>query len=299
MAEELMHMPSAVVDMLKPEQLAAMGTTVRHYAVQNNLLVQFKEDAPPYCMVEGWQFAGGLLGLTPISHEPVKTSEKENIYVVYHKVKRTGKNGQVYFKEEILYLSTLKWEDHEMARWRQEYQISRELVRGHFNYKCGTDIVRASDGQVMARGFATCSNLEEKKVTFDEYAIASMAQTRSIGKGFRSLLGWVMKSAGIATTPLEEMEGMQPEVVSGKPEAEDGRQDFEDEKMPKLIDQLKTGKITLDVVDRHYRLTDKQRADIDAALSKQAEATPKPEAAATAQPAAPEKKTRRKPSKSK
>src|SRR6185369_14512327 len=44
------------------------------------------------------------------------------------------------------------------------------------------------------------------KRRFDEYAIASMAQTRAIGKGFRNLLGWLMKAAGVEATPAEEMD---------------------------------------------------------------------------------------------
>jgi len=57
----------------------------------------------------------------------------------------------------------------------------------------------------VGRGDALCSNKEEKKKSFDEYAILSMAQTRAIGKAFRNKLGWVMKLAGYESTPSEEM----------------------------------------------------------------------------------------------
>jgi len=37
-------------------------------------------------------------------------------------------------------------------------------------------------------------------------AICSMAQTRATGKAFRNILGWLMKAAGFAATPAEEMD---------------------------------------------------------------------------------------------
>lgn len=298
MEEGLMHMPTGVVDLMRPDQLGAMGASVRRYAEQNNLLVQFTKDGAPYCMVEGWQFAGGLLGLTPISGEPVRISGKENIYVVYHKVKKIGKNNQAYFKDEVLYLSTLRWEDQEMARWRQEYDVQREVIREYFNYKCTTDIVRVADGKLISRGHSTCSNLEQAKITFDEYAINSMSQTRSIGKGYRSIIGWIMKAAGIATTPLEEMEGFQDAKVE---EVKDTRGTLDDKvQIPRVVEQIKAGKVDLEMIDRHYILTDAQRAILEAAGTVQASTPAEPEKPATAQqvqPQAPAEKKRRRPSK--
>lgn len=61
-------------------------------------------------------------------------------------------------------------------------------------------------GEVVGYGFAICSNKESKKKSFDEYAIASMAQTRAIGKAYRNKMGWVMKLAGYSSTPAEEMQ---------------------------------------------------------------------------------------------
>lgn len=60
-------------------------------------------------------------------------------------------------------------------------------------------------GQAVGIGYAVCSNKEAKKKSFDEYAVLSMAQTRAIGKAYRNKIGWIMKLAGYATTPAEEM----------------------------------------------------------------------------------------------
>lgn len=59
---------------------------------------------------------------------------------------------------------------------------------------------------VMSSGVAICSNKEAGKANFAEFAIASMAQTRAIGKAYRIYLGWIMKMAGFESTPLEEMQ---------------------------------------------------------------------------------------------
>lgn len=61
---------------------------------------------------------------------------------------------------------------------------------------------------LISRGDAVCSSSEikaGKQVRTDEYAILSMAQTRAIGKAFRNKIGWIMKLAGFASTPSEEM----------------------------------------------------------------------------------------------
>lgn len=67
-----------------------------------------------------------------------------------------------------------------------------------------------SGERIVSRGFAVCSDKESKKKSFDEYAVASMAQTRAIGKAYRMLLGWLMKMAGYEGTPAEEMKEEAP-----------------------------------------------------------------------------------------
>jgi hypothetical protein len=73
-------------------------------------------------------------------------------------------------------------------------------------YSSWVEVKRISDGKVMSKGFAVCSNKEQSKKFFDEYAICSMAQTRAEGKAFRMLLSWLMKAAGFEATPAEEMD---------------------------------------------------------------------------------------------
>jgi roadblock/LC7 domain-containing protein len=73
-----------------------------------------------------------------------------------------------------------------------------------YAYQVKVEIVDKSE-KVVGIGFAMCSNAEDKKKSFDEYAVMSMAQTRAIGKAYRNIIGWVMKMSGYEGTPAEEM----------------------------------------------------------------------------------------------
>jgi hypothetical protein len=72
-------------------------------------------------------------------------------------------------------------------------------------YKASAEVFHVATGTLISRGFAICSNKESKKIGFDEYAVASMAQTRAIGKAYRNNLSWLMKLAGFEGTPVEEI----------------------------------------------------------------------------------------------
>lgn len=78
-------------------------------------------------------------------------------------------------------------------------------------FSAWVEVKRISDGKVMSKGYAICSNKEGSKKYFDEYAICSMAQTRAVGKAFRMLLSWLMKAAGFEATPAEEMDFVKVE----------------------------------------------------------------------------------------
>jgi hypothetical protein len=75
--------------------------------------------------------------------------------------------------------------------------------------------------QTVGAGFAVCSNKESGKKFYQEFAIASMAQTRAVGKAYRNLLAWIIRAAGYEPTPAEEMEysGNVPTPAPASPEA--------------------------------------------------------------------------------
>lgn len=137
-------------DLGNVKSVIAMADVLKDHIVNQNLYTPISQKN--YAHVEGWQFAGGLLGLMPI----------------------------VTSVEDLSKTGEMKW-------------------------KATVEIVNQKTDKVVGRGFAICSNKENRKKSFDEYAILSMAQTRAIGKGYRNLIGWVMKAAGYEGTPSEEM----------------------------------------------------------------------------------------------
>lgn len=88
---------------------------------------------------------------------------------------------------------------------KEVLHVAPESLDGkEFKYSATAEIFN-DQGILVGRGFAICSNKESKKKVFDEYAIASMAQTRAIGKAFRNKLAWIVRMAGYEATPAEEI----------------------------------------------------------------------------------------------
>jgi hypothetical protein len=73
-------------------------------------------------------------------------------------------------------------------------------------YQACVELINLRNDQKVGGGFAICSNKEPGKRGYQEFAIASMAQTRAVGKAYRNILAWVIKAAGYEATPAEEME---------------------------------------------------------------------------------------------
>lgn len=85
-------------------------------------------------------------------------------------------------------------------------------------YKYRAEVtLRDRDNNIVGSGMAICTNREAGKSNFDEYAVASMAQTRAVGKAFRMKLGWLLKIAGYETTPAEEMDAVVAQPAEEKP----------------------------------------------------------------------------------
>lgn len=195
-------------DIAKPEQISKMANVVKAYVVKNNLYVRIVDKN--YVLVEGWQFAGGLMGLFP---------------------------------------KVVKVEDLGNNKWLAQ-----------------VDIVSQRDGSVASSGFAICSKEENKKKSFDEYAILSMAQTRAIGKAYRNLIGWVMKLAGYEATPAEEIkitanQKLENEINSSKQEQTAGKKVEElkklltgktdEEKLKFLKDKIGINLKSFEITEKH------------------------------------------------
>lgn len=103
-----------------------------------------------------------------------------------------------------------------------------------FKYRAEVVLVD-KDNNKVGSGVAICSNKEPGKCNFAEYAVASMAQTRAVGKAFRMKIGWLLKVAGYETTPSEEMDVMNGQAV------ETDEQSYE-RKRKEAIKKLETSK---------------------------------------------------------
>src|SRR5688572_27337598 len=81
-------------------------------------------------------------------------------------------------------------------------------------YEAKVTLLNVRSSQTVGAGFAICSNKEDSKKYYQEFAIASMAQTRAIGKAYRNILAWIIRAAGYEPTPAEEMDytGNTPDV---------------------------------------------------------------------------------------
>lgn len=79
---------------------------------------------------------------------------------------------------------------------------------GEYKYQAEVKLLNLRSQQVVGSGFAICSNKEFGKKAYQEFAIASMAQTRAIGKAYRNILAWIIRAAGYEPTPAEEMDYM-------------------------------------------------------------------------------------------
>lgn len=92
-------------------------------------------------------------------------------------------------------------------RLRELENLSKDHI---YKYRAIVDIIDYKNDKIVSTGVAICSKEEGGKNYFEEYAIASMAQTRATGKAFRLCLGWLLKASGYDATPAEEMQQHEP-----------------------------------------------------------------------------------------
>jgi hypothetical protein len=89
------------------------------------------------------------------------------------------------------------------------------------SYIATVELVRMSDGVVVARASAECGMDERTWADRARYARRSMAATRATGKACRLAFSWIMALAGFEATPAEEMpEHESPRDVTPKRQAQ-------------------------------------------------------------------------------
>lgn len=162
-AKGALSLSSKPVEITDPAALEKFSKTLKKFIVQQGLFSKIENKN--YVNVEGWQFAGGVMG----------------VFARVSDLKRIDDGNEIKYRAEV-----------------ELYQPKTDLIVGY--------------------GVAICSNKESGKGKKDEYVIASMAQTRAIGKAYRNSFAWLMKMAGYETTPAEEATGasvsnLEPDVL--------------------------------------------------------------------------------------
>lgn len=88
------------------------------------------------------------------------------------------------------------------TEWTKPIERSGKI----FGYEARVVVLK--DGVVISSAEGMCTREEKRWGQADEYAIRSMAQTRTGAKALRNAFGWVAELAGMKSTPAEEMESV-------------------------------------------------------------------------------------------
>ncbi len=98
-----------------------------------------------------------------------------------------------------------------------EIEWTKILPNGGYEARA---VVRRN-GEIISSAEGMCTRDEKRWAKADEYAVRSMAQTRTSAKALRNAFGWVAELAGYSATPAEEMprdlEPMKPYKVTPAP----------------------------------------------------------------------------------
>lgn len=200
----------AAYQLTKPEDINKFSLVLKDFITKSNLSTSIQ--GQKYCNVDGWKFAGLNFGLVPMVSEPVERHlPGQMITILYHEVERRYQNGRKRVVEPFFSSTNMELSD----KFREKYsdKIVKEITADYFNYKCGCNVENVLSGRKVGAGYGLCSNLELAKSSFDEFAVMSMAQTRAVGRAFKNVIGFIMKAAGYAETPLEEMDGQSKTVI--------------------------------------------------------------------------------------
>lgn len=158
-------------------------------------------------MVDGWKFAAINFGLAVVCKKPERINLpgaiNYNLYEKYIFIEGKGAQARQVERERIYYSGS---DEKLVAQLRAKREPFRIALVELCTYECEAELISLKTGAVIGYGYALCSNGEIKKASFDQYAIASMAQTRAVGKTVKNLLGFIMNAAGFEGTPAEEID---------------------------------------------------------------------------------------------
>jgi hypothetical protein len=165
-----------------------------------------------HVLIEGWQTCASLAGvaaikdsgvlqipwpeLGPLPEEPPEPG---------HEPRRSDVNWQ-------------RWREADTAR--KAWESHRDLISAHgrglaYGFSASWRVVR--DGRDVGWGEGRCTRGERTWANRDDYALASQAQTRGQSRALAAPLRFIVKLAGYATTPADEMSDGEAPVIEAAP----------------------------------------------------------------------------------
>jgi hypothetical protein len=186
------------------QDITTFGKTLQRFVAENKLSCVL--EGKNYVYVDGWKFAGVNFGLTALVDSPQLISkEGDKLCIIYGMRNRKDKRTNQWKEMEVAVCVTDIPEQIEEEKKLKGFTKIKWIH--HYKYKCECKVINMQTGAIVSTGTAICTNYELNKISFDEYAISSMCQTRAISKAYRNLIGYIMTAAGFESTPAEEMEG--------------------------------------------------------------------------------------------
>jgi len=232
-----------------PAHVLEFAATLKDFVRKTKLSIEIQ--GRQYVLVDGWKFAGLNFGYTAIVDKPKPLHQSgQNLWICF--INRTDKKGKTKMVPGFCSHNT-----DMLELYKEKHKVVHEIVKPLFTYECSAVIQKPNGNQIHGNGFATCSNLEVAKSSWDEYSVLSMAQTRAISKAYRNLFGYVMSAAGYEPTPAEEMEDLSDMQIQD-PGPESDKNELSMASFEKLVEAIKEGKTSKNAVLANYTLNREQ-----------------------------------------
>ena len=158
-----------------------------------------------HVLIEGWQTLGTLVGVFAVKDSGVVALAWPELTELGAEPPQPGREPR---KSSADYPA---WEQANTLRraWEQHRDLIGARNRG-LTYGFSASWRAVKDGREVGWGEGRCTRGERTWATRDDYALAGMAQTRGQSRALAAPLRFIVKLAGYASTPAEDLGGTGP-----------------------------------------------------------------------------------------
>jgi len=153
-----------------------------------------------HILVEGWQTLGALTGVFAVGDGGVRTLEWP-----FEPPALTGEEREL--AEQGLRKDARKRDEQEKHQITRMRQHRAHELGASWGFAVAFNAVRS--GEVIGWGEGSCTREEATWAGREDYALRGMAQTRGQSRTLAAPLKFIVKLSGYATTPAEEMDGVE------------------------------------------------------------------------------------------